>query len=285
MLARAVAGALSASQRRPGPDAYAKPATITVFFIATPGGRVIIKEVAAMNATERAVYDEFTRNETRADDGSLVAGGARLHIDRSKVDLSKTMPIDLTQVRRSDSGVFCGPKAAFLGELKHVFPDHVARGIVVPFGAYYQHYQNALVAVPDKLRSANIARPGEPLHEFVERTYKQFFEVMIPAHTSEKDLAAWIMPGLDIVQHSIRQAPLSPQLKEAIRTGLAGAGLMTGADQSVGCFVRSDTNVEDLDNFNGAGLNLTVQPQIPRRHLHWPKRCGRRLRLRSFSWR
>jgi phosphoenolpyruvate synthase/pyruvate phosphate dikinase len=33
---------------------------------------------------------------------------------------------------------------------------------------------------------------------------------------------------------------------------------MTGPDQTVGCFVRSDTNVEDLDNFNGAGLNLTV---------------------------
>jgi hypothetical protein len=90
-----------------GPEAYAKLKPHDgqqVFFIATPGGRVIIKEVAAMNATDRAVYDEFTRNETRADDGSLVAGGARLHIDRSKVDLSKTMPIDLTQVRRSDSG-------------------------------------------------------------------------------------------------------------------------------------------------------------------------------------
>ena len=64
------------------------------------------------------------------------------------------MPIDLTEVRRSDSGRFCGPKAAYLGELKHVFPDHVARGIVVPFGAYYQHYQHATVAVPDKLRGA-----------------------------------------------------------------------------------------------------------------------------------
>jgi phosphohistidine swiveling domain-containing protein len=273
-----------------GPEAYAKLKPHDgqqVFFIATPGGRVIIKEVAAMNATDRAVYDEFTRNETRADDGSLVAGGARLHIDRSKVDLSKTMPIDLTQVRRSDSGVFCGPKAAFLGELKHVFPDHVARGIVVPFGAYYQHYQNAPVAVPDKLRSANIAQPGEPLHEFVERTYKQFFEVMIPAHTSEKDLAAWIMPRLDIVQHSIRQAPLSPQLKEAIRAGLAADGLLTSTDQSVGCFVRSDTNVEDLDNFNGAGLNLTVfnRKSLDDIYNGLKEVWASPFVFRSFSWR
>ena len=33
------------------------------------------------------------------------------------------MPIDLNEVRRKDSGRFCGPKAAYLGELKHLFPD------------------------------------------------------------------------------------------------------------------------------------------------------------------
>src|SRR5215470_11041322 len=98
-----------------------------VFFIVTPGGRVILKEAAAMTAQDHAVYDDFTRNERRAADGSLAGGGPRLHIDRTKVDLSKNMPIDLDEVRRSDSGRFCGPKAAYLGELKHLFPDQVAR--------------------------------------------------------------------------------------------------------------------------------------------------------------
>ena len=69
------------------------------------------------------------------------------------------MPIDLRQVRRKDSGRFCGPKAAYLGELKHLFPDRVSRGLVIPFGAYYTHYQSTKVAVPDKLRAARTWRP------------------------------------------------------------------------------------------------------------------------------
>ena len=240
-----------------------------------------------MTATDRAVYDEYTRNQTRAADGSLGGGGPRLHIDRAKVDLSKTMPIDLTEVRRSDSGRFCGPKAAYLGELKHQFPEHVARGIVVPFGAYYRHYQNATVVLPPSSPALEGITAGEALPAFVERTYKQFFDVMISAKTSEQELSAWIAPRLEIIQHSIRAAPLAPDLLEAIHKGLERDGLMVGADQTVGCFVRSDTNVEDLDNFNGAGLNLTV---FNRKSLNdifsgLKEVWASPFTFRSFSWR
>lgn len=229
-----------------------------VLLIATPGGRVIIEEADHLSPELRTAYDEFTRNQARNGAGSLGGGGARLHIDRSKVDLDKKMPIDLLDVRRKDSGVFCGPKAAYLGELKHTFPDHVARGIVVPFGAYYDHYQHATVILPEKLRGQNIATPGEPLPAFVDRTYKTFFEELIPAKKSERELAAWIQPRLDVITTTIEKTPVNPALRQAIRDGLQKNGLMASDDASVGCFVRSDTNVEDLDNFNGAGLNLTV---------------------------
>ena len=273
-----------------GPDAYKLVAPHDgkrVFFIVTPGGRVIIKEASQMTDVDRTVYDEYTRNQARGADGSLAGAGGRLHIDRAKVDLSKTMPIDLTQVRRSDSGRFCGPKAAYLGELKHVFPEHVARGLVVPFGAYYQHYQNAKVIVPAELRAQNLATPGEPLPSFVERTYKQFFGEMIPAKTDEKALAAWITPRLDIIRNSMRQSPLSEELKQAIRSGLAAEGLMAGGDQTVGCFVRSDTNVEDLDNFNGAGLNLTVFNRKSLQDIYEGLKevWASPFTFRSFSWR
>lgn len=258
-----------------------------VFFIATPGGRVIIKEVAAMTASDRSVYEEYTRNQSRAADGSLGGGAARLHIDRSKIDLSKTMPIDLRSVRRADSGVFCGPKAAYLGELKHVFPERVARGIVVPFGAYYQHYQNALVAVPDALRGKNLAKAGEPLPRFVEQTYAEFFDKLVPSGASEKDLTSWITPRLEIIRYSIRSAPLSEPLQQAIRAGLADNGLLTGGEQTVGCFVRSDTNVEDLDNFNGAGLNLTVFNRKSLQDIYdgLKEVWASPFTFRSFSWR
>jgi hypothetical protein len=275
-----------------GPSAYEKIAPHNgqqVFFIVTPGGRVIIKEASTMTQQDKAVYEEYTRNQTRTADGSLGSQGPRLHIDRSKIDLSKNMPIDLQEVRRKDSGRFCGPKAAYLGELKHLFPDHVARGIVVPFGAYYEHYRNSKVAVPDKLQRLAIATPNEPLPDFAERTYKEFFGVMIPANKSEKDLANWITPRLEVMRYSIRRAPLSSALKQAIREGLDRQGLLKSNDksQSVGCFVRSDTNVEDLDNFNGAGLNLTVfnRKSLDDIYEGLKEVWASPLEFRSFSWR
>jgi pyruvate phosphate dikinase-like enzyme len=260
-----------------------------VFLIVTPGGRVIIKEAARMTPQERTVYEEYTRNAQRTGSGSLQGGAQKLHIDRARIDLSQTRPIDLTQIRRTDSGRICGPKGAFLGELKHVFPDHVARGVVVPFGAYYEHYQHAPVAVPEALRSQGLATPGEPLPSFVERTYRQFFEVLIPAKKSEKELSAWISPRLDIIQYSIRQAPLAPELKDTIRESLDRLGLLKRDDpsQTVGCFVRSDTNVEDLDTFNGAGLNLTIFNLKSLNDIYeglkevWASPFS----FRSFSWR
>jgi hypothetical protein len=260
-----------------------------VFFIVTPRGHVIIKEASSMTSQDKAIYEEYTRNQTRAADGSLGNQGQRLHIDRTKTNLSKNMPIDLNEVRRQDSGRVCGPKAAYLGELKRLFPEHVARGIVVPFGAYYDHYRNAKVTVPEKLRALGVAAPGERLQDFAERTYREFFAVMIPAKKSEKDLSAWITPRLDVIRYSIRQEPLSPKLKQAIRDGLDRHALLLNQDksQSVGCFVRSDTNVEDLDNFNGAGLNLTVfnRKSLEEIYEGLKEVWASPFEFRSFSWR
>jgi len=259
-----------------------------VFLIVTPGGRVLLKEASAMTSEDHSVYDDFTRNQHRSADGSLLGGGPRLHIDRAKGDLTKNLPIDLTEVRRSDSGRFCGPKGAYLGELKHLFPDHVARGIVVPFGAYYDHYQRAHVVVPDSLKALGLAKPDERLADFVERTYREFFGVLAPSGKSERELAAWIMPRLEIIRTSIRRTPLSPELERAIRDGLERDGLLLpGGTDTVGCYVRSDTNVEDLDNFNGAGLNLTVFNRKSLADIYDGLRevWASPFEFRSFSWR
>ncbi len=259
-----------------------------VVLIATPGGRVIIEEASRMTAEARTAYDEYTRNQRRQNAGSLGGrGGKRLHIDRAKLDLGPKLTIDLKDVRRKDSGVFCGPKAAFLGELKSIFPDKVARGIVVPFGAYYDHYSNAKVIVPASLRGQSIASAGEPLPAFVERTYTTFFGELTAAGKSERELSAWIEPRLEVIRTTIRETPLNPALRQAIRDGLAKNGLLTSGDATVGCFVRSDTNVEDLDNFNGAGLNLTV---FNRRTLDdiysgLSEVWASPFQFRSFSWR
>ena len=199
------------------------------------------------------------------------------------------MPLDLAKVRRKDSGRMCGPKAAYLGELKHLFPDRVARGIVLPFGAYHAHYQNAKVSVPESLRGKGIAKEGEPLPEFVQRTYAEFFDRKIPSGLPERELNAWIAPRLEVIRHSIQSEPLTPELKEAIRSELARLGLMApgSSSETVGVFVRSDTNVEDLDNFNGAGLNLTLfnRKSLDDVYAAVQEVWASPFSLRSFSWR
>lgn len=231
-----------------------------IVLIATPGGRVHIEKLSDINDAEQAVVAEFTKSAKRSSAGSLDAASSKLHIDRDRLDVSSAEVVSLSDMRRKDSGVRAGPKASFLGELRYLFPDNVARGVVVPFGAYYQHFQNAKVAVPESLAGKGIAEPGEALPIFVQRTYDTFFDEMIAAGTPEKELSAWIRPRLEVMQYSLREAPLAPELKTAIHDQLRKEGLLDADDatQTVGCFVRSDTNVEDLDDFNGAGLNLTL---------------------------
>ena len=230
------------------------------FFLVTPGGRVYLKAAAQMTDQDVAVFDQYNRNTERTADGKLGAGARKLDIDHERLDIGVKMPLGPSEVGIDDSGVKCGPKAAYLGELKRLFPDKVSRGIVLPFGVYFAHFQRAKVVLPAKLKQSNIAREGEALEDFVKRTYQTFFAEMIPAGTSEKELSAWIKPRLEVFRTSIIEQSLAPELKQAIQKALDDQGLLQRDDksQTVGCFVRSDTNVEDLENFNGAGLNLTI---------------------------
>lgn len=275
-----------------GPSAFARLRSHgdeQVFFVATPAGRAIVKELSKLTDAEKATWHEYTRNDTRTGTGGFGAGAPKLHIDTEKIDLSRKLPVDLDEIRRSDSGRICGPKGAFLGELKRLFPDKVARGLVVPFGAYRDHYDRALVVVPDSLRTAGVATAGEKLAAFVERSFREFFDKLIPSGKDARELSAWIAPRLEVIRHSIQQQPLSSELRTAIRDGLDRLALLRGPDKTdtVGCFVRSDTNVEDLDSFNGAGLNLTIfnMGSLDDIYAGLRKVWASPFELRSFSWR
>ena len=260
-----------------------------VLFIVTPGGRVYLKRAVDLNDQDTAVLKEYNRSRKHTDDGTLGARKSRLHIDPAQLDLSARHPISLDAIRRSDSGITTGPKAAYLGELKHLFPKHVARGLVLPFGAYYSFYKNAKVIVPRQLQGRNIARQGQLLHEFAGRTYATFFNEMIPAGRSQSELSAWIRPRLRVIRYSIEHNTLSPELKKEIYSGLKDLGLLKQDDpsQTVGCFVRSDTNVEDQPNFNGAGLNLTIfnLGAVEDIYQGIKKVWASPFTYRSFSWR
>jgi phosphohistidine swiveling domain-containing protein len=275
-----------------GPSAFARirgKDGVQVFLAATPGGRAVLKPFAEIGAAEKAAWAEYTGGDARSGEGAFGGGGAKLSIDIAKIDLSRKLPISLDEIRRGDSGRLCGPKGAFLGELKHLFPDKVARGIVVPFGAYREHYERARVVVPDSLRNAGVASAGEPLAAFVEKAFAEFFDRKVPSGMDPRALSAWIAPRLEVIRHSLVSTALAPALRTAIREELGRLGLLRGADgrDTVGCFVRSDTNVEDLDTFNGAGLNLTIfnLGTLDAIEEGLRKVWASPFELRSFSWR
>ena len=258
-----------------------------VLLIATPLGRVILEPEATAGAAERAVVEEYRRNQKKSGTGALAGSAGRLHIDRARLDTEMRKPLDLRAVRRADSGRLCGPKAAYLGELAHMFPDHVSRGVVVPFGAYQEHYQRAQVDVPAGLTPGGRGqRIGLP--DFVQATYRTFFDEMIPRHATEAELEAFIAPRLELIQKSLRTTPIAPELERDLAAALRAQGLL-GADgaMTAGCFVRSDTNVEDLDTFTGAGLNLTIfnLPTYDAILDGIKEVWASPFSLRSFSWR
>jgi hypothetical protein len=160
--------------------------------------------------------------------------------DLKKLDLSKRDFVSLEQLRASDSGRIVGPKAAKLGELKSHFPDRVAPGVGIPFGLY---------------RATVLDRPyknsGKTVYEWMVESFRRL-ETM-PAGSPEATAFAEKLRA-EIYTTIINTDP-GPKFREGLRAAMARE---FGADFRGGVFVRSDTNVEDLPGFTGAGLNLTL---------------------------
>jgi len=166
-------------------------------------------------------------------------GGPVIAADLEKLDLDSVELLSLSSLRASDSGRTSGPKGANLGELAHHFGSRVPPGFVIPFGFFRQLLDRPLepgaATVWEWMRSsyAEIAAlDGDPARQ--QRQVSQFLE----------RLRDWLVT-----------ADLGPELTGLLRAKLAQT---FGADGTYGVFVRSDTNVEDLPGFTGAGLNLTV---------------------------
>ena len=261
-----------------------------LFYAVTPVGRIILKEAGKMNQEDKLILAEYEKNVKRTNDADIKGHSSKLAIDAERLNLKETGVLGLDDLRRKDSGIVCGPKAAFLGELKHHFPDNVARGVVIPFGIYNAHFKRATVVLPEKLKNKGVAREGEPLDSFVRRTYDTFFNQLLrDPKMSSAQLAQWIRPRLEVIRYSIMRIDLDPSFVKDLREKVAAEGLFAGPEKQRlrGVFVRSDTNVEDMPNFNGAGLNLTIFNLMDFADvLKGVKRVwASPFTYRSFSWR
>jgi hypothetical protein len=163
---------------------------------------------------------------------------AQISPDLDKLELDQKALLSLDQLRAKDSGRVAGPKATKLGELKHHFAGQVSQGLVIPFGVFREMLDTT--SGPD----------GTPLFEWMRKEYRRLDAIDNTA-LQEQATRAFLAE----VRNRILGQTLKDEFKQQLHKRMRE---VFGEEGRYGVFVRSDTNVEDLPGFTGAGLNLTV---------------------------
>lgn len=203
----------------------------TVFYAVSNKGTVIIKPASTMEPREQTLFAQKKRNEEK------------ISVPVGHIVLDNPHVLNLRDVDASQSGKLCGPKAANLGQLKLMLPEHVVEGLVLPFAVFRQHMDQTIPGYQTTYWAM--------MHEIFDTGQK-----MKSQGDPETDIEAYILHGLDSLRGLIKKMPLIPAFREELEQQfLAVFGKPLG---QVPVFVRSDTNMEDLKDFTGAGLNLTV---------------------------
>ncbi len=166
--------------------------------------------------------------------------GAVIRPDLDKLDLGVRKILSLDDLRAGDSGRTVGPKAAKLGELRHQYPDAVAPGVAIPFGVFREQ-------VLDKPYGDS----GKTVFEWMLEEYGK--QRSLPEDSPQRQAMSEAFRAR--LYDLIAGTRLDDEFREELRRALVAA---FGPGEDYGVFIRSDTNVEDLPGFTGAGLNLTL---------------------------
>ncbi len=159
--------------------------------------------------------------------------------DLKKLDLTVRDFVSLDTLRASDSGRIVGPKAAKLGELHHHYPDKVAKGVAIPFGIF----REVVLDKPYK-------NTKQTVFEWMVDRYADIHALPDDSEQKKQVAESFRQEVYDI----ITSADLGEKYRGELRIALEKAF----GNTDTGVFIRSDTNVEDLPGFTGAGLNLTL---------------------------
>ncbi len=204
-----------------------------VFLAVSNEGTVLMKAVGEMNDTERELFAVRERSQERI----------RVPVDR--VDLSTRDVLNLRNVNSEDSGVRCGPKAANLGQLKELFPDKVVEGLVIPFGVFREHLDQQMAG----------QEAGISYWEFLNDRFATAAKMETDGRSAE-DVEAYTLEQLAFLREAIANIRIEGKLIAQLRSGFEE--ILGGRFGTVPVFLRSDTNMEDLAEFTGAGLNKTI---------------------------
>lgn len=202
-----------------------------VFYAVSNKGNVIIKPESAMTADERLLFAKKERKEEK------------IAVPIESIRLDEASIVNLRDVDASDSGKLCGPKAANLGQLKKMFPDKVVDGLVIPFGIFRKHMDQQM--------------PGQEVSywKFLNAMFAEA-EKMRLRSIAESEVENYQLRQLEILREAIKKIELQADFVAQLEKGFSDV-LGQGIGQ-IPVFLRSDTNMEDLKDFTGAGLNLTI---------------------------
>ena len=202
-----------------------------VFYAVSNKGNVILKLENEMTPAEVKLFDTKERTTNM-----ITVPTNKLKLDVSKI-------INMRDVRATDSGILCGPKAANLGELKHLFPKEVVEGIIIPFGIFKTHMNKQM---PNK---------NKTYWEFLNTTFAKA-KTLKENNTSEVAIEQFLISSLDELHRAILKIDLDSSFISDLKSNFKS--VFGDAIGNVPVFLRSDTNMEDLEEFTGAGLNLTL---------------------------
>lgn len=227
--------------------------------------------VYAVTAAGFVVLDDSPSPEPARPAAASEEPASLLAIDEDRLDLSVRELRRLEDVDVDDSGRIVGPKAANLGHLHGLFPDRVAPGLVIPFGVFRAHIDRDLDG------------DGRTLHEEIVALFRDE-RAELAAGEPPASVRARVLERLASIRNRIAAMTLLPGFRAELETMTADR---FGPAGSYGVFVRSDTNVEDLAGFSGAGLNLTVMNVIGAGPLIQAIRdvWASPFRERSYLWR
>jgi hypothetical protein len=222
-----------------------------VVFAVGANGSVVLERLDALPAEAREVLQPPERSEATPKTAKLAA---------PIPDLRARQPLPLAELHAGLAGKVVGPKAANLGELARLLPGKVAPAVALPFGIFAEHAG----AGKDSPRT---------------RLVKAFAR-----HRAGELDASGLTAQVDAVREAVAGLSLSAELRETLLPTMAE---LFGPPGSYGLFVRSDTNVEDLPGFTGAGLNKTVPNAvgIEKQLAAVPRVWSSPFRRRAMAWR
>jgi hypothetical protein len=202
-----------------------------VFYAVSNKGNVIMKLEKDMTAEEKGLFSKTARNE------------AKIAVPVEQIRLDVNSILNMRNVDAKDSGKLCGPKAANLGQLKKMFPDKVVEGVVIPFGIFKSH-------MDQQMPGQNASYWKFLTNIFLEADKQRSNNIL------EEDVEKFQLKQLEILREAIKKMPLQASFIAQLETEFqAVLGKKLG---EIPVFLRSDTNMEDLKDFSGAGLNLTL---------------------------